>query len=242
MQLQCEVCHSPLRAEDVRFDLSLAKCHACNAVYDLAGRKARGLAPAPASRERRPTRARAALPAKLQVEEDGQRTVLSWRWFKLQHILMAVFCVFWIGFLVVWYSLLLFAKGDALLAPMLFPLLHVGAGVAITYATLAGFLNTTRVEVSRGELTIHHGPLPWPGSRTMPGRELSQLYGQEVRGSKGSVSYSLFALDKQGRKVKLLSGFDDKDQVLYLEQALERRLGIEDSPVDGELAQRTEVA
>lgn len=75
-----------------------------------------------------------------------------------------------------------------------------------------------------------------PGSRTLPGRELTQLYGQEIRGNKGRVSYSLFALDKQGRKEKLLSNLDDKDQVLYLEQALERRLGIEDSPVDGELA------
>ena len=38
MQLSCEVCHSPLRAEDVRLDLAVAKCHACNAVYDLSGR------------------------------------------------------------------------------------------------------------------------------------------------------------------------------------------------------------
>lgn len=240
MQLDCEVCHAPLRAEDVRFDLSLAKCHACNAVYDLAGRKARGRDPAPASSERRLTRARAALPTKIQVEEYGQSTVLSWRWFKAQHLFMAFFCVFWDGFLVVWYGTLLRSEHAPLVAA-LFPLLHVGAGVFLTYSTLAGFLNTTRIEVSRSELTIRHGPLPWLGNRTLPGRELTQLYGQEVRGNKGSLSYSLFALDKQGRKVKLLSGLDDKDQVLYLEQALERRLGIEDSPVDGELAQRTEL-
>jgi hypothetical protein len=39
MQLSCEVCHTPLRAEDVRLDLAVAKCFSCNAVYDLSGRK-----------------------------------------------------------------------------------------------------------------------------------------------------------------------------------------------------------
>ncbi len=42
MQLTCEVCHSALRAEDVRLDLAVAKCHSCNAVYDLSGRKGAG--------------------------------------------------------------------------------------------------------------------------------------------------------------------------------------------------------
>src|SRR5262249_8647258 len=160
-----------------------------------------GLAPAsePASRERRPTRSKAALPTNIQVEEYGQRTVLSWRWFKTQHLLMAFFCVFWDGVLVMWYGSLLTGEGAPLCA-LLFRLLHVGAGVFLTYSTLAGFLNTTRIEVNRSELTIEHGPLPWPGSRTLPGRELTQLYGQEVRGNKGSLTYSLFALDKQGRK------------------------------------------
>lgn len=242
MQLECEMCHAPLRAENVRFDLALAKCHACNAVYDLSGRKALGSAASPGPALKRSlTRPKAALPDRLHVEELGHHTVFSWRWFKAQHVFMAFFCLFWDGMLAVMYSQML-SKGTTPLFALLFPLLHVGAGVFITYMTLTGFLNSTRIEVSRGELTIHHGPLPWPGNRTLSGRALAQLYSQEVRGNKGGLSYSLFALDKQGQKVKLLSGIEDKDQVLYLEQALERRLGIEDQPVDGELAQRVDVA
>ncbi|QRN96083.1 hypothetical protein JRI60_44830 [Archangium violaceum] len=235
MQLECEACHSPLRAEDVRFDLALAKCHACDAVHDLTGRKARELAPT--SRERRPIRPRAALPERIQVEEDGQSTVLTWRWFKKHHLLMACFCVFWDGMLFNMYRAML-EKGNVSLVELLFPMMHVGAGVFLTYSTLAGFLNRTRIEASRDELHIQHGPLPWPGNRTLSARQLTQLYATEVRGNKGSVSYTLLALDRRGHKVELLSGLDDKDQVLYLEQTLERRLGIEDDPVDGELGTR----
>jgi hypothetical protein len=99
--------------------------------------------------------------------------------------------------------------------------------------------------VSRNSLSIRHGPLPWTGNRQMSGRELTQLYGVEnSRTSKGSTTYTydLLALDREGRTIKLISGLTDKDQVLYLEQTLERRLGIEDAPVDGEVAKRTSAA
>ncbi|AKJ00265.1 Hypothetical protein AA314_01891 [Archangium gephyra] len=216
-----------MRAEDVDFELSLAKCHACNAVYNLTGR-------------RPPSRPKAALPERFQVEEHGQGTTISWRWFRAYHVFMVFFCLLWNGFLFVWYFVAL--THEAPLIVTLFPLLHTGVGLFLIYMTVAGFVNSTRIEVSREELRIQHGPLPWSGNRTLSGRELTQVYGQEVRGSKGSVSYSLLALDTQRRQVKLLTGLEAKEQALYLEQALERRLGIEDSPVEGELARRDQVA
>jgi hypothetical protein len=110
---------------------------------------------------------------------------------------------------------------------------------------LMGFLNRTTIEVSRNQLTIRHGPLPGPGNRDVLGRQFTQLYGEEiVKTNKGSKSYTydLIALDREGRKIKLLSDLTERDQVLYLEQTLERRLGIEDEPVDGEVATRTSAA
>jgi hypothetical protein len=244
MRLHCEACQAALRAEDVRFDLALAKCHLCGAVYDFASRQTRGI-PTEAPRGLGPLRPRAARPAHLREEENGDRTVLSWRWFRARHVFMAFFCLFWDGFMV-----MALIGMPVHMWPVL--VLHLGTGLVLTYLTLSGFLNTTRVEASRSELTIRHGPLPWPGSRTVSGHELTQLYCQEARGPSPkqvfpgpahllASSYSLLGIDQQGRKVKLLSGIEDKDQVLYLEQALERRLGIEDSPVAGELASRVSV-
>jgi hypothetical protein len=243
MQLSCEVCHAPLRPEDVRLDLAVAKCHSCNAVYDLSGRKARGLS-APAQDRPRLVRPKAPLPSRFKVtEEDGAATRITWRWFTPAHIFMLFFCIAWDGFLFMWYGIAF--TTDSPLIMKVFPIAHVAVGVGITYSTLTGFLNRTTVEVSRHRLSIRHGPLPWVGNRDVPGRQFTQLYGEEnVKTNKGSTSYTydLIALDREGRKIKLLSGLTEKDQVLYLEQTLERRLGIEDTPVDGEAATRTSAA
>jgi hypothetical protein len=189
-------------------------------------------------------RAKAALPSRFEVEEDGTTTRITWRWFTGKTLKLALFCVTWDSFLVFWYGAALTQKNTPWLM-VVFPVLHVSVGLGLTYKVLADFLNRTRIEVNRALLTIRHGPLPWGGNQVLPGRSLAQLYGEEVISTSDdstSVSYSLVALDRQGRKVKLLSGLEEKDQVLYLEQALERRLGIEDAPVDGEIATRTQVA
>lgn len=242
MQLTCEVCHAPLRSEDVRLDLAVAKCHACNAVYDLSGRKARGLTVAPPEKPKL-VRAKAPLPTRFHIEDGDGTTHITWRWFTPTHLFMLLFCIVWDGFLVVWYGIALTANAPLVMS--LFPLIHVAVGVGLTYSTLTGLLNRTTIEVSRNRLTIRHGPLPWVGNRSVGGREFTQLYGEETsKTNKGSTTYSynLLALDREGRKVKLLGGLTEKDQVLYLEQTLERRLGIEDAPVDGEIAARTPAA
>jgi hypothetical protein len=242
MQLHCEKCRSPFRAEDVRLDIAVARCHVCDTAHDLSVRKA----PEQAVVRSRPTlvRAKAALPPGLQVEDEGTATRISWRWFGLKHLLLLGFCIVWDGALLAVYTSVL-TSGNAPLVSLLFPLIHVGVGVWLTYTALAGLLNRTEIDVSRAELTIRHGPLPWPGNKTLPGRSLAQLYVGEVftkRNASQTAVYNLLAVDREGRKVTLLTNLEEKDQALYLEQVLEQRLGIEDASVDGELATRTQVA
>jgi len=249
MQLECEACHSPLRAQDVNFDLSLAKCHACDAVYDLSARRGLGHSPAPAPtaskpapRERvpTPTRARVTLPERFHMVEDEQRTVISWRTFDgMDRFLLVFFSALWNVPLLVLYRYLV--STGASMTSLLLPLLFVGPGLFILYTALVSFLNHTRIEVSRDKLTIRCGPLPWSKNHALTGKELVQLYVHEPADPTNTTSQSLLALDNQGRKVQLLAGLD-KDQVRYLEQALERQLGIEDSTVEGEMPRRSEDA
>jgi hypothetical protein len=210
----------------------MAKCTACGAVYDLSGRKAHGLEVVP--RERPPLRPKPALPEHFRVQENDGSTTLSWRWFHAGHVLTALLSVAWLGIPTALYNH--FFKDGAHWLVTLLLLLILAPGVFLVYITLAGFLNTTRVEASRGGLRIQHGPLPWWGNLHRPGRELTQLYGQA---EKGQTTYKLLALDREGHEVLLLEHLETEVQTLYLEQALERALGIEDRPVEGELAQRT---
>ncbi|MDC0708280.1 hypothetical protein POL68_07335 [Stigmatella sp. ncwal1] len=243
MQLVCEVCRAPLRPEDVRLDIAVAKCHACNAVYDLSGRKAKGLT-MPAQDKPRLVRAKAPLPPKFRFDDDGTRTRISWRWFSFVHIILIFFCIAWDSFLFTWYGIAFSTENTPLIA-IIFPIAHVAVGVGLSYYTLAGLVNRTTIEVSRDRLIIRHGPLPWHGNLNVLGRRLTQLYGREKVTSndgRATFTYELMGMERSGQTVKLLTGLTEKDHVLYLEQILERRLGIEDAPVDGEVATRTPAA
>jgi hypothetical protein len=188
------------------------------------------------------TRPQVALPKHVHLEEHGERTTVSWRWLTWQHGLMAFMLLFINAFYVVFFLNIPMYHPEKPLESLLITLFMASVPVCLNYSTLAGLLNTTRIELSRDELRIQHGPVPWLGNRTVPARDITQLHGQAVRTGRAGYTYSLFALDKAGRKVKLLSGLENKDQVLSLEQALEHRLGLEDRPVEGELAQRNQVA
>jgi hypothetical protein len=121
---------------------------------------------------------------------------------------------------------------------VVFPIAHLAVGVGLTYTTLAGFLNTTTLELDRGSLKIQHRPLPWLGEVNLPVRELAQLYCKEKRGSgeDSSTSYHLSAVLKNGRKLDLLSNLDSPEIAAYVERKVETWLRIPDRPVRGELS------
>jgi len=49
------------------------------------------------------------------------------------------------------------------------------------------------------------------------------------------LAFDLMALAPDGRRFRLLGPFAERDEALYLERWLERRLGIEERHVGGEL-------
>jgi hypothetical protein len=175
-------------------------------------------------------------PERIVVDHTPDGLVLSYRWFTWTYILLAVFALFWDGFLVFWYSVAF--SQDAPWIMFVFPLLHVSVGVGLTYTALAGFYNKTIITVGMGNLTIRHTPLPWPGNRTVQASELVQLYSEErvTRSNNGTrITYQLSAISNQNKKIKLLNGLNSPDEVRFFEHQIEEQLGIQDRPVEGEL-------
>ncbi len=180
-----------------------------------------------------------------EVLPSGLR--LTYTWFTPAAWFLLVFCVLWNGFLVMWYSkagsIIDWSKGlDALAGPeamfVLFPLLHVAAGIGITWFTACSFVNRTMIDVSPREIRVRIGPVPWPGNRAVAPAQVAQVYREEiVRHTKNgqSITYQLSVALKDGKKLKLVSGVNAADQALYLEQEIERHLGIRDQAVVGEM-------
>ncbi len=179
---------------------------------------------------------KAPIPERIIVEHNSNGLVLSFSWFSWTSIALAVFALFWDGFLVFWYSVA-FAQ-DAPWIMFAFPLLHVSVGVGLTYSALAGFYNKTIVTVGMGRLSIQHTPLPWPGNRTIQAADLVQLYSEERLTRSNNVTrmtYQLSAISNQNKKIKLLSGLNSTDEVRFFEHQIEEQLGIQDRPVEGEM-------
>lgn len=229
MQLQCRVCGAEIPAEDINLDRALAKCRACNSVFAFSV-KAEDAAPA--------LRAPVPLPSGLRVDDTGLNFRIVRRWFSAKFLFLVFFCIAWDSFLVFWYSIA-FGSDKTPWVMIVFPVAHVAVGIGLTYFTLAGIVNRTFVEVMSGHLIVRHGPLPWRGNHAVPTMDLDQLYVTEhvshSRNGGSSVAYQLNARLRTRRTIKLLSGLEEADQALFIEQQLERHLGIEDRPVGGEL-------
>jgi hypothetical protein len=186
--------------------------------------------PKPAIHPRVPT------PASVRIIKDGQGACMIQRWFSWKYVPMALFAIFWDGFLIFWYSMA-FSTGAPLVAK-LFPIFHVAVGIGITYSTLAGFLNRTNVELTRDELAVWFEPLPWLGEKTIKTADIKQLYCEETvsRGKNGyTYRYHLYAVTQDDHAVKLISNLDSPDVARFFEQQLETWLKIEDQPVIGEM-------
>lgn len=165
---------------------------------------------------------------------DTAELILMRRWRSPSTHLMLVFCILWDGFLALWYG----GSAGAPLSVKLFPLLHVGFGVYMTYSVAAQLFNTTIITASRRVLSIRHTPLPWPGGAQLPIDRIETLYCEaQVRQDRDmSRACRLNAVMRDGTKRPLLSGLPDQAQALFIERRLEHHFGLTDVEVAGELS------
>lgn len=176
-----------------------------------------------------------AAPEKWQVETRPGSFSARWRWFNLSVLFLIPFTLFWNGIMLsfAFGATEGFAHPERLLFGLAIP--HVWVGVGLAYYCLCLFLNSTSVELKEGTLSVQHSPLWWRGNKKLGAGELQQLFVVEKRGSKGSRSYELCGLTRDGKRQTLLSGLDDETSARFLEVRLEQALNLADQAVAGEL-------
>ncbi|HDQ71202.1 MAG TPA: hypothetical protein ENN19_03780 [Chloroflexi bacterium] len=147
-------------------------------------------------------------------------------------------------FALAFLAVILFMSGQEIVSGQYFRetrlgVLFIPIMMLFAYGLLATLLNSTSIQAEEGMLTIRRGPIPMPGNREAPLREITQIYCQEKvhrsrRTSRRSYSYALYAImRKDGEKIHLIS-FSKPAQARYVERQLERHLGIQDVWVGGE--------
>ncbi len=181
------------------------------------------------------------LPANLKVTNEFGHLRIARRWFHSRFIPLTFFIIVWDGFLIFLYTMLIrkLVAGDLSVIPMLlYPFFHAIIGIGLTYYILAAYLNSTVIDLDFDSLTIKSGPLPYFGNMNIPARTLRQLYVKEdgyIRSEGGIMTYAVHAILNDQKSIKLVGGFYNQQQAMYIEQELEKVLHIEDMPVKGEI-------
>jgi len=241
MQIQCRSCGKDVPSEDVNIDTVLAKCRACHAVFDFSD-QVRTASTSPAKLKR--DRGEIPMPKTLIVAEGPSSLAVVRKWARGPAFFLLFFSVFWN--LIVSIFVVAAASGSmkSESGPMgggfiwlfLTPFILVGLGTG--YVALAFLLNRTTIKVEGTTLTVSHGPLRWPGHWKVDTRQVNQFYCTEYVAYKQNnvEQYRMMvtALMADGARLELIKGLENAGQALYLEQLLERHLGIKDRPVHEE--------
>ena len=217
--ITCKNCSKEIPSQDADQEHHLIICPACKAVFKVTD-KGNTLVPV-----NPPPRG---LPIGTSIEVVDNELIITHRKLRLTHI----------GLSIVVFPLLFFGLffSDLATAEFLFnPLTWMVFGLA--YYALTGYVNRTVVYVNPKLLRVRHGPLLPRRNSQIKVKDIKQLYVKQhvQRTKKGSTTtYQLYVTNRNGQKTELASGLDSPEQALFLEQEVERYLGIEDKPVPGE--------
>lgn len=156
----------------------------------------------------------------LEIRKEHNELHVSYRWWTPKAIFLTVFAV-------IWNAIILFFLT---VGAGFFIGIHLLVGLFLAWFVLTRFLNKTELVVNQKELTVKHGPVPWPfvKDRQIEARSLVQLY---VEKSSVKVNnrntFNLTARLDSGAKVTLLGMEEDRQKLLDLEHAIEAYLQIE---------------
>jgi hypothetical protein len=230
MRVACPVCACPVSGEDVDLPQRRALCRPCGELFPLAAAPAPlvSVQPAPiaTSSDYRPE----ALGWAEHVE--GRRVEMVLTPARLSALPLFVFALFWDGFLVFWYVTALASRHPQSVM-LLFPLLHVGAGVYLTYNALARLLNRSHFAFDRGSFVLESGPIPQRGAR----EATDNIHRFDVAESstsfkwRGSKAWGVRMLTHDGKAVSLSLPIAAETEASFVAARLNAVLAIAREPI-----------
>jgi len=163
------------------------------------------------------------IPEGLDLITTPQQVIIRRRWFSWMVFPMLLFAIVWDGFLVFWYSTALLGKNTPWIM-ILFPIGHVAVGVGVTYYVLCSFFNRTDVILTPDQIAVATRPLPWPGNRRVPLREIHET---EIRTRYGNTNQAranlvIMFVDGSNKERKLVTGITEWDHAEYMEGQIRR--------------------
>jgi hypothetical protein len=221
--VRCKNCQAVIDPANIDWQRELASCERCGRLMDL--RRERATAEKAASDPQKPrVRVPVDLPVGMSVASvAGERLVIRRRWLRQKH----------------WFLLFLFAAAGIYVG-YLWTTLETNAWLVIgtlfvlssNYNIAVMFVNSTVVSADADAVTVTHGPMPslFGRNRSLKKSNIDQLYAAKY----GSL-FAVFAKLRGGHDVSLVAPLVTAEQAVFIEQQLERALGLVDRAIAGEL-------
>ena len=229
LKLSCPNCQAEIRAADINMANTLAKCDACNTVFDFS----------PILKRPKHKKEEILLPPGIEAYATNYELDIELNWRKSSQALgfFLFFTLFWNGIVSIFVVTALLTGSFGMLAAIS---VHLLIGIGLLYYVLSVFFNTTYIVVNQRELSIEHRPLksPFYRNRYIEARENDQIFVEKYVAGKTNgrpnYAFGVQAILQGGKRVKLVKGLKNSDQALYIEQEIESFLTIQDEPVDEE--------
>ena len=169
------------------------------------------------------------IPSRFRIKENKDGIIVSFRWFRLVHLLYLPFAVFLNGFLLNWYAKA-FQHGD--IVAMLFCIPHTYASVTLSYLAISGLTNTTTIKISPDNIKIIVSPISfvWE-NKTFKTKELRHIDVVEEKSmTKRGQNYTIEAIDFYKGGVKILS-LETLEEALFLEDKIKAFCELSSAPI-----------
>lgn len=223
-EVHCGSCQAIVGPANIDVQRELATCTRCGRLTDLrsppeAPAQAR---PAPVKRRARPP---VQLPVGMSMTTMPDKLVIRRRWLRQKH----------------WFLLCIMGGAGAYVAylwttlePSVWLILGTLFVLSWNYNLAAMFLNSTAISAAADGVSVQHGPLPSLFARNAAAAksQIEQLYVVTF-----GAAFAVEAKLVSGPPLRLVAPLITADQAMFVEQTLERALGITDFAVEGELGQ-----
>jgi len=221
-EVRCASCQAVIGPANIDVQRELATCASCGRLTDL--RRPVAAPPqgqqAPAQTRARP---RVQLPFGMSMTTLPDRLLIRRRWLRRKH----------------WFLLCIIGGAGAYVAylwttlePSVWLVLGTIFAFSWNYNLAAMFLNSTVISAAGDGISVKHGPLPslFARNAATDKSQIEQLYSTSF-----GAMFAVQAKLKSGQALRLVSPLITADQAMFVEQTLERALGLVDFAVEGEL-------
>lgn len=169
------------------------------------------------------------LPKRMKIDYYDDYMHIQKKWMGQSTLIIGLLCLAWAAVFVRTYKIIAQGINSGDVPLIMLAILFAAGAVLLGYFLVANWLNKTDIFVNKQLIEIKISPVPWRGNMRLNAAKIEEFSVEKhVAGSekKRKVTYAVLFRQNNDKITKLVSGLENKDQALFIEQKIENYLGL----------------